>query len=58
MSRSLRHEPNYERKAKKAFQSDKHKKWLPSREQMQILEELRYEHFKMRNAESLVTQAI
>ena len=58
MSRSLRHEPNYERKAKKALQSTKHKKWLPSREQMQILEELRYEQFKMRNAESLVTQVV
>lgn len=58
MSRSLRHEPNYERKAKKALQGAKHKKWLPSREQMQILEELRYEHFKMRNAESLITPAI
>ena len=58
MSRSLRHEPNYERKAKKALQSAKHKKWLPSREQMEILQELRYEHFKMRNSESLVTPAI
>lgn len=58
MPLSLRHELNYERKAKKALQSTKHKKWLPSREQMQILQELRYEHFKMRNSESRVTQAI
>ena len=58
MSRSIRHEPNYEQKAKKALQSTKHKKWLPSWEQMETLQELRYMQFKMRNSQSRVTPTI
>lgn len=55
MSRSLRHEPNYERKAKKALQGEKRKLWLPSREQQETLQDLRCAHFKLRNSEGLVT---
>lgn len=58
MSRSLRHTPDYERKAKKALQGAKRKKWLPSKEQMETLQELNCAHFKMRNYESLVTPTI
>ena len=55
MSRSFKHIPDYEAKARKGKASAMVRtKFAPSREQQQMLYELRVASFKARNEEALI----